>query len=63
MIIFLPLKESLADMDFFAILSLGSSHLELLRIELPKSTSSILMEIVTIPVAWLVNSIFICTSP
>ena len=38
------------DRDFFATLLLISSHFELSRIELPKLTSSILMEIVTIPV-------------
>ena len=37
-----------ADRDFFATLLLISSHFELSRIELPKLTSSILMEIVTI---------------
>ena len=36
------------DRDFFATLLLISSHFELLRIELPKLTLSILMEIVTI---------------
>ena len=36
------------DRDFFATILLISSHFELLRIELPKLTSSILMEIVTI---------------
>ena len=36
------------DRDFFATLLLISSHFELSRIELPKLTSSILMEIVTI---------------
>ena len=41
-------------MDFFAIPSLILSQLDLSRIELPKLTSSILMEVVTIPVA-LVN--------
>ena len=51
-IIFLPLKESLTlfKYGFSATLLLISSHIELLRIELPKLTSSILMEIVTIPV-------------
>ena len=39
------------------------SYLELSRIDLPKLNSSILMEIVTIPVARLMNSIFICTTP
>ena len=37
-------------MDFFATPLFVLSHLELSRIELPKLTSSILMEIVTIPV-------------
>ena len=52
-IIFLPLKKShsVPDMDFFAITSLILSHLELLRIELPKLTSSILIEILPIQVA------------
>ena len=36
------------DRNFFATLLLISSHFELSRIELPKLTSSILMEIVTI---------------
>ena len=36
------------DRDSFATLLLILSHFELLRIELPKLTSSILMEIVTI---------------
>ena len=39
------------DMNFFAIPSLILSHFELSRIELPKLTSSILMQIVTIPAA------------
>ena len=38
------------DMDFFPISSFILSHLELLRIELTKLTSSILMEILTIPI-------------
>ena len=42
--------HSVPDMDFIAIPSLILSHLELSRIELPKLTSSMLMEIVTIPV-------------
>ena len=42
--------HSVPDMDFFAITSLILSHLELLRIELPKLTSSILIEILTIQV-------------
>ena len=41
-------SHSLPDRDFFATLLLISSHLELSRIQLPKLTSSILMEIVTI---------------
>ena len=40
--------HSVPDRDFFATLLLISSHFELSRIELPKLTSSILMEIVTI---------------
>ena len=43
-------SHSVPDRDFFATLLLISSHFELSRIELPKLTSSILMEIVTIPV-------------
>ena len=43
-------SHSVPDMDFFAIPSLILSHLELLIIELPKLTSSILMEIETVPV-------------
>ena len=39
---------SVLDMNFFAIPSLILSHLELSRIKLPKLTSSILKEIVTI---------------
>ena len=52
-IIFAPLKESLTPfqiLNFFFILSLILSHLELSRIELPKLTSSILIEILTIQV-------------
>ena len=41
-------SHSVPDRDFFATLLLISSHFELSRIELPKLTSSILMEIVTI---------------
>ena len=40
--------HSVPDRDFFATLLLISSHFELSRIELPKLTSCILMEIVTI---------------
>ena len=43
-------SHSVPDTDFFAISSLILSHLELLRIELPKLTSDILMEIETLPV-------------
>ena len=46
-------SHSVPDVDFFAIPSLIFSHLELSRIELPKLISSILMEIVTIPVVLL----------
>ena len=46
---------------FFATLLLISSHFVLSRIELPKLTSSILIEISTILVVWLINSIFTCT--
>ena len=41
-------SHSFPDQDVFATLWLILSHFELLRIELPKLTSSILMEIVTI---------------
>ena len=41
-------SHSVPDMDFFAILSLILSHLDLSRIELPKLTSSILTKIMTI---------------
>ena len=41
-------SRSVPDRDFFATLLLISSHFVLSRIELPKLTSSILMEIVTI---------------
>ena len=44
-------SHSIPDMEFFIISSLRLSHLELSRTELPKLTSSILMEILTIPVA------------
>ena len=44
-------------LHFFATLSLVLSHLDLSRIELPKSASSVLMEIVTIP-AVLVNKFY-----
>ena len=44
-------SHSAPDMDFFVLPSLILSHLELSRIELPKLSSSILIEIVTIPVA------------
>ena len=43
-------SHSVPDMVFFALLSLILFHLELSRIELPKLTSRILMEIVTNPV-------------
>ena len=43
-------SHSVPDMGFFAIPSLILSHLELSRINLPKLTSIILTEIVTIPV-------------
>ena len=43
-------SHSVPDMDFFAIPLLILFHLELSRIELSKLTSSILMELVTIPV-------------
>ena len=44
-------SHSAPDMDFFVLPSLILSHLELSRIELPKLSSSISMEIATIPVA------------
>ena len=44
-------SHSLPDMGFYCYPSILLSHLELSRIDLPKLTSSILMEIVTIPVA------------
>ena len=44
-------SHSVADMGFFATPSFILSHFELSRIELPKLTLSILMEIVTIPLA------------
>ena len=52
LIIFLPLKKSLTLFQIwvFCLPSIILSHLELLRIYLPKLTSSILMEIVTISV-------------
>ena len=43
-------SHSVPDSDFFALLLPILSHLEFSRLELPKLTSSILMEIVTIPV-------------
>ena len=45
-------RYGIPDMIFFAIPTLLFSHLELSRIDLPKLTLSILMEIVTIPVAF-----------
>ena len=44
-------SHSVPDRDYFATILLILSHFELSRIELPKLTSSILMEIVTIIVA------------
>ena len=51
--LFTPQREShsIPDMGSFAMSLLMLSHLELSRIELPKLTPSILMEIATIPVA------------
>ena len=43
-------SHSVPATDFFAIPLFIFSHLELSRIELPKITSSILMQIMTIPV-------------
>ena len=59
LIIFLALKESLTlfQIWFFCQPSIILSHLELSRIDLPKLTSSILMEIVTIPVV-LVDELY-----
>ena len=53
LIIFLPLKESLTlfQIWIFCWPLIILSHLELLKIDLSKLTSSILMEIVTIPLA------------
>ena len=50
-------SHSVPDMNSFATPSLILSHLELSRIELPKLTSSILMEVVTIQVG-LVNQFY-----
>ena len=53
-IIFLPLKESLTLFQvktFLLFLQLICPSLDLSRIELPESISSILMEILTIPFA------------
>ena len=43
-------SHSVSDVDFFPILLLMLPHMELLRIELLKLTSSILMEIVSVPI-------------
>ena len=53
LIIFLPLKDSLTLFQtwFFCWSSIILFHFELSRIDVPKLTSSILMDIVTIPVA------------
>ena len=56
-------SHTVSDMDFFAITSLISSHLELSRIELPKLTSSSLMEIVTIPVVLIDRFFFYMYHP
>ena len=50
MIVFLPFKERLTMFQILIIPLLILSYLELSRIELPKLTPSILMEIVTSPV-------------
>ena len=42
-------SHSVPDMDFFAIASFILSYLEVSRINLPKLTSSVLMEVVIIP--------------
>ena len=49
-------SHSVPDRNCFAILLLISSHFELSRIELPKLTSSILMEIVTILVVLFLHA-------
>ena len=61
LIIFSPIKESLTlfQIWFFCQPSIILSHLELSRIDLPKLTSSILMEIVTIPFV-LVDEFYFC---
>ena len=43
-------SHSIPDMNYLAILSIILSHLEFLRIELPKLTLRILMKIVAVPV-------------
>ena len=63
-IIFLPLKESLTLFQIaISILLLIFSHLELSRIELQKSASSILMEIVIIPVVLVDQFCFYIRKP
>ena len=59
LIVFLPLKESLTLFQIWVFCwpSIILSHLELLNIDLPKLTSSVLMEIVTVPVV-LVDEFF-----
>ena len=66
-ITFLPLKESLTLFQtwVFCWSSIILSHLdlELLRIDFPNLTSSILMEIVTVLVALVNEFCFICPLP
>ena len=50
-------------MDFFAIPSLILFHFELSRIDLPKLTSSILMEIMAIPVVLVDQFYFFIHQP
>ena len=50
-------SHSIPDMNYFAILSIILSHLEFLRIELPKLTLRILMKIVAVP-AFLVDQFY-----
>ena len=60
LILFLSLKESLT----LCQPSIMFSHLELPRIDLPRLTSSILIEIVTILVVYSCYIlVFICTTP
>ena len=60
-----PFKESHSDLDVdcFAMSSFILFHLELSRIELPKLTPSILMEIFVISFVLVDQFFFLCTSP